>query len=130
MRTLRTQFELEGPVIVDAGAKFLRPVTYGDLVVARAWISEWNAKTFRVEHRFAKDGDEVCAGHELRAWAVPDKASPTGISAASIPETFRQLFQFVSHFPQVPVSTAVDSISTLARSSTRAVTWTTAMAGK
>ena len=93
MRTLRETFGLEGPVIVDAGARFLRPVTYGDEILARAWISEWNDKTFKVDHIFEHDGRTICSGHEVRAWAVPDEASPTGIKATSIPQTFRRLFQ-------------------------------------
>ena len=92
MRTLRSTYGLEGPVIVDAGAKFMRPVSYGDTVHATAWIGQWNEKTFRVEHRFTSAGERVCTGHELRAWALPDETSPTGIKAAAIPQAFKDLF--------------------------------------
>ncbi len=93
MRSLRATFGLEGPVIVDAGARFMRPVSYGDEIEASAWVGVWNEKTFRVEHRFACGGEPVCSGHELRAWAMPDEASPTGIKAAAIPDAFKSLFQ-------------------------------------
>lgn len=92
MRTLRSTYGLEGPVIVDAGAKFMRPVSYGDAVEATAWIGHWSEKTFRVEHRFTSAGKRVCAGHELRAWAMPDETSATGIKAAEIPQAFKDLF--------------------------------------
>ena len=93
MRSLRATFGLEGPVIVDAGARFLRPVSFGDQVEAMAWVGNWDEKTFRVEHRFTKDGEPVCAGHEVRAWAMPDKTSPTGMKAHTIPDEFRHLFR-------------------------------------
>ena len=92
VRSLRAEFGLEGPVIVDTGASFVRPVSYGDRVTARAWIGAWNKKTFRVEHRFAHDDDTICFGHELRAWAMPDGTSPTGMKAEPVPDAFRHLF--------------------------------------
>lgn len=92
MRSLRETFGLAGPVIVDVGAAFRRPVTFGDTVRAEAWVGEWRSKTFRVDHRFLKDGELVCTGHEVRAWAMTDETSPSGFKAAEIPETFKSLF--------------------------------------
>ena len=92
MRSLRSTYGLEGPVIVDAGANFMRPVSYGDEVEAKAWIGEWNEKTFRVDHSFTSGGNPVCSGHELRAWAMPNESSPAGIRAAAIPQAFKELF--------------------------------------
>lgn len=92
MRSLRKEFGLAGPVIVDTGAQFRRPVSFGDVVRAQAWIGEWRSKTFRIDHRFSKDGELVCAGHELRAWAMPDPDGATGFKAAEIPDAFKSLF--------------------------------------
>ena len=92
MRSLRKEFGLAGPVIVDVGAQFLRPISFGDMIRAEAWIGEWHSKTFRVDHRFLKDGEVVCTGHELRAWAIADPETPTNFKAAQIPDAFISLF--------------------------------------
>lgn len=92
MRSLRKEFGLAGPVIVDVGAQFLRPISFGDIVRAEAWIGEWRSKTFRVDHRFLKGDELVCTGHELRAWAIADPETPTNFKAAPIPDTFVSLF--------------------------------------
>ena len=92
MRSLKETFGLAGPVIVDVGAQFMRPITYGDVVRAEAWIGEWRPKTFRTVHRFLKDGELVCTGHELRAWAMPDESRANGFKAEEIPDTFKSLF--------------------------------------
>ena len=92
IRTLKREFGVEGPVIVDVGAKFRRPVTYGDQIEALVWVGEWRERTFRLDHVFRCQGETICTGHELRAWTVADPDSANGLSAQPIPEAFRQLF--------------------------------------
>ena len=46
---------------------------------------EWKRKTFRVEHRFFRDGGLAVEGHEVRVWAVPDPTGEKPMRAAPIP---------------------------------------------
>ncbi len=91
-RSLRQVFDIAGPVLVDVGARFHHPITFGNVVRARCWVGSWEEKLFQVEHRIYLDEQLVCSGHELRAWAVADENAPSGISAAPIPDDFRDLF--------------------------------------
>jgi len=90
--SLRETYQLAGPVIVDARATFRAPVRYGDRLTARAHVDDWQDKLFRIAHRITKDGDLVCEGYEMRAWAVIDESRPAGFRAGSIPQAFRDLF--------------------------------------
>ena len=49
MRSLRSEFGLAGPVIVETNARFMKPVTYGDDLTARAFVCEWRSQG--VPHR-------------------------------------------------------------------------------
>lgn len=86
LRDLKTRYSAVTP-LVDVGAKFRSPVTYGDLIVIEAEVSEWAEKRMRFEYT-VKCGDRLVAtGHELRAWAVEDEEGR--LRGGVIPEEFK-----------------------------------------
>ncbi len=91
--SMREDYGLAGPVIVDVRAQFRKPVSHGDVLEAVSFIDEWHSKLFRVAHEIYKDGALVCEGYELRAWAVTSADSETGFRAQPIPDEFRKLFE-------------------------------------
>jgi len=74
-----------GVPLLDAGAKFLRPCRFGDVIEIESWIEEWRGKTFLVRHRIRNKGEIAVEGNELRAWTVVDKSRPAGIRAEPVP---------------------------------------------
>src|SRR4051794_40531559 len=60
-----------GIPLLDVGARFHFGSGYGHVLEVESRIVEWKAKTFRVEHRFFRDGGLAVEGHEVRVWAVP-----------------------------------------------------------
>jgi len=68
------RYRVVGVPIVDAGARFVSPVRYGDTVTVRASVSEVREKTFRVEHEVWVGERHCASGFEVRAWvAQPDE---------------------------------------------------------
>jgi acyl-CoA thioesterase FadM len=92
MASLRRDYGLAGPVIVDASAKFMKPVTHGDELRAQAFVAEWRTRVFKVAHRVFRGSTLVCEGHELRAWALVDEAAESGFAAGAIPDEFKARF--------------------------------------
>jgi YbgC/YbaW family acyl-CoA thioester hydrolase len=86
-RSIRARFGALGTPIVEAGAKFLGPVTYDDVLRIEAGVERWGAKSFRVAYRGFKEGRLVLEGFEARVWAVPGEAG--GLKSAEIPAAFR-----------------------------------------
>jgi YbgC/YbaW family acyl-CoA thioester hydrolase len=86
-RSLRTRFGALGTPIVEAGAKFLGPVTYEDVLRLEVCIARWGRKSFRVAYRGFKDGELVLEGFEARIWAVPTESGR--LTSAEIPAAIR-----------------------------------------
>src|ERR671928_1060948 len=69
-RSLRTRFGALGTPIVEAGAKFLGPVTYEDVLRFEVHVEHWGTKSFRVAYRGFEESRPVLEGFEIRVWAV------------------------------------------------------------
>ncbi len=93
-RTLVERFDTIGTPIADAGARFLRPATYGDDIVIHTRVEEWHRKMFRVAHRVLRDDDLIAEGHELRFWGQIDKATGK-LRAAEIDAEFKRAITVV-----------------------------------
>ena len=65
-RILKDKLGTFGTGLIDAGASFKSPVTYGDHLVLTLTISQWRAKTLRVEYHGVCDGRDIVEGHEVR----------------------------------------------------------------
>jgi 4-hydroxybenzoyl-CoA thioesterase len=80
-----------GTPLVDATAKFLGVVTYGDEVVVTSWVQEWKRSSFIMCHQISKNESLVVEGREVRVFAGADPADPKRIRAVPIPDDVRAL---------------------------------------
>ena len=82
-RTLERKLGTMGTGLIDVGASFKAPITYGDHLNIRISIDSWSDKTLRLSYEGSCNGSVVVIGHELRGLFMRDP--DTGkISAASI----------------------------------------------
>ena len=78
-----------GTPLVDAQAKFLNSATYGEDIAIETSITQWNTKSFVMQH-ICRRGDTVLAeGREVRVFATKDPADPLRIKAIPIPEDIK-----------------------------------------
>ncbi len=82
---LTSTFDIVGIALVGAGANFLKPVKFGDVVEIASHISEFRRSSFNVEHRLSVGGVLAAEGNESRVWAVTDPADPLKLKTAPIP---------------------------------------------
>jgi 4-hydroxybenzoyl-CoA thioesterase len=82
---LGPQFDIVGIALVGAGAEFLKPVKFGDVIEIASRVSEFRRSSFDVEHRVTLGGELAVEGGESRVWTVRSKDDPEKISAAAIP---------------------------------------------
>jgi 4-hydroxybenzoyl-CoA thioesterase len=78
--------DMVGIPLLDVGARFHFGSAYGHVLDVETRVVEWKTRTFRVEHRFFRDGRLAVEGHELRVWAVPDPTGEKPMRAAPIPQ--------------------------------------------
>jgi 4-hydroxybenzoyl-CoA thioesterase len=82
---LGATFGIVGIPLVDAGARFLAPARFGDVVELTSQVSEFRRSSFDVTHQLYVDGAVAVEGRETRVWAVRDAADPSKIKAQPIP---------------------------------------------
>lgn len=90
-RDLIREFDIVGYPMVDTGATFKVPSTFGDDVVIETRISEFGRSSFKVAHRLLKpgrDGEEIVAieAWEARVWVGRHPDDPTRMKSRPIPE--------------------------------------------
>jgi len=90
---LADAFGIVGLPLVDASARFLAPVRFGDVVELTSQISEFRRSSFDVAHRMTVDGGLAVKGQETRVWAARDAANPAQIKAQPIPADVIARFQ-------------------------------------
>ena len=78
-------FGIMGIPLVDAGARFLAPARFGDVVELTSRVSEFRRSSFDVEHRLLVHGALAVEGKETRVWAARDAADPSKIKSQPIP---------------------------------------------
>jgi len=74
---LAAAFGIVGLPLVDAGARFLAPARFGDLVELSSHVS--------VAHRLVVGNTVAVEGHETRVWAARDPADPSKMKSQPIP---------------------------------------------
>ncbi len=89
LRDIRARFRAVTP-LVDVGAKFRSPITYGDDVQIEVKVAEWAERRFRLEYVVTCGDRLVATGHELRAWAEFDDEGR--LRGAPVPDAFKALF--------------------------------------
>jgi 4-hydroxybenzoyl-CoA thioesterase len=74
-----------GIPLVDARARFVIPVKFGDTVEILSDVSEFRRSSFDMRHRLLRDGTLAVEGRETRVWAAFDKDDPTKLKSRPIP---------------------------------------------
>jgi 4-hydroxybenzoyl-CoA thioesterase len=88
---LATVFDIMGVPLVDARARFIAPVKFGDMVVLESQVSAFRRSSFYVAHRVLIGGELATEGLETRVWAVLDKAGR--LKAKPLPEEVMARFR-------------------------------------
>jgi 4-hydroxybenzoyl-CoA thioesterase len=78
-------YDIMGVPLVDAGARFIQPVKFGDKVEMESQVTDFRRSSFDVQHRLHLGGALVVEGRETRVWATRDKADPSRIKSTPIP---------------------------------------------
>ncbi|MGA8612371.1 MAG: thioesterase family protein [Xanthobacteraceae bacterium] len=78
-------FGILGLPLVDAGASFMAPARFGDVVELSSQVSEFRRSSFDVDHKLMVRGELAVEGRETRVWAGHDPANPAQIKAQPIP---------------------------------------------
>jgi len=78
-------FGIVGIPMVDTGAKFIIPSSYGDVITIETGAAEIRRSSFDIRHRVMKDGQLAIEAHETRVWTGRDPADPTRIKSVPIP---------------------------------------------
>ena len=89
---LGATFDIMGLPLVDAGARFLAPARFGDVVELASRVSEFRRSSFDVEHQLFVHGTLAVDGKETRVWAGRDPTDPSRIKPQPIPPDVRARF--------------------------------------
>jgi 4-hydroxybenzoyl-CoA thioesterase len=90
---LAKTFGIIGLPLVDAGARFLAPVRFGDIVVLTSQVNEFRSARFDIEHRLTVGDMLAVEGRETRVWATNDPADASRIKPLPVPEDVVARFQ-------------------------------------
>jgi 4-hydroxybenzoyl-CoA thioesterase len=84
-QNLAKTFGILGIPLVGAGAEFLKPAKFGDVIEIATRVSEFRRSSFDVEHHITIGGERAVDGTETRVWAARDKDNPEKIGAVALP---------------------------------------------
>ncbi len=80
-KTLRAELGIMGTGLIDSGAKFLAPLSYGQRLELEVRIEAWSEKTLRLRYLGQVDSRPCVEGFEVRGLFVADEA---GVRAGPI----------------------------------------------
>ena len=86
--TITTELGLLGLPLVEANARFMRPIRFGDTVRLTSFVSSWQRMTVQIGHRAEVNGELCAEGMETRITARAP--TPGAIEAVAPPERLRQ----------------------------------------
>jgi 4-hydroxybenzoyl-CoA thioesterase len=86
-------YELMGIPLVDARARFLVPIKFGETVEMTSQVSEFRRSSFDIEHRLRVRGELAVEGRETRVWATLDRDDPSRIKSKPIPAEVTERFR-------------------------------------
>ena len=78
-------FDIIGIPLVGAGARFLKPIKFGDVVEISSNVSEFRRSSFDVQHRLSQQGELAVEGNETRVWAGRKADDPAEMKSKPIP---------------------------------------------
>jgi 4-hydroxybenzoyl-CoA thioesterase len=79
-----------GLPLVEASAKFLAPVRWGDDLTIESSVRRWGRSSFDLAHLVFKNGTLCVQGFETRVWSLRDPDAPERIVGAPVPENVRE----------------------------------------
>jgi 4-hydroxybenzoyl-CoA thioesterase len=82
---LAATFGIVGLPLVDAGAHFIAPARFGDVVEMTSQVTEFRRSSFDVAHRLFVHGTVAVEGRETRVWAGRDPADPSRMKSQPLP---------------------------------------------
>lgn len=88
LHDLRERYQAVTP-LVDVGATFRSPVTYGDVIQIETEVAEWGERRLRLNYTVKHGERLVATGFEQRAWALYVEGG--GMRGGAVPEEFKQL---------------------------------------
>ncbi len=77
-----------GIPMVDTGATFTAPSTFGDVLETNSEITELGRASFSVAHKITKAGKVIVEVREKRVWVIRDGTG--GMRSAPIPDDVRR----------------------------------------
>ena len=90
---LAATFDIVGIPLVDARARFMVPVRFGDSIDILSTIGAFRRSSFDVQHRLLVDGAVAVEGSETRVWAAIDKDDPARLKSRPIPAEIIERFK-------------------------------------
>lgn len=82
-------YGIAGIPMVDTGARFIKPSSFGDVIEIRSTITDLGRSSFAVKHEILRDGEVAIEAHEKRVWVV--RGENGGIRSAPLPDDVRKL---------------------------------------
>jgi 4-hydroxybenzoyl-CoA thioesterase len=84
MRDLWDRLNTIGTGLIDVGATFRAPTTFGDVLDLRMTDIDWSKKTFRITYQGYVEGRTVVEGHEIRGVFVREGERLTAAPVAPL----------------------------------------------
>lgn len=81
-----SHFGILGIPIVDTGATFKIPSSYGDVICIDSEITDIGRSSFGVKHSVFKADQLAIEAHEKRVWVAGDPDDPSAIAAKPLPD--------------------------------------------
>lgn len=85
------RYGVVGLPLVDAGARFVSPSSYGDELAIESHVSQWRSKVLVVSHRVLNGERLIVEGTEKRVWAGRHRDDPKRMQALLIPDEIKEL---------------------------------------
>ena len=90
---LFASYDIMGIPLVDARARFLVPIQFGETVAMTSQVAEFRRSSFDVDHRLTVGGALAVEGRETRVWATSANNDPARIKAKPIPADVIERFR-------------------------------------
>src|SRR3954453_13961000 len=88
-------FGIIGYPVVDAKARFIAPVKFGDRIEIASSVKEFRRSSFDVEHRISNKGKIAVEGQETRVWTGRSAENPSQLKSLPIPADVKERFRTV-----------------------------------
>jgi 4-hydroxybenzoyl-CoA thioesterase len=87
--SLRDQYGVVGLPLVDTGASYRQPASYGDHLDIESSVIECGRKTLRVQHLIRRGDTLLVEGFEVRVLGARHPDDPQRLQALAIPQEIR-----------------------------------------